>query len=162
MRARFSHINSNLFCIFVSHFLTNNLFFIVQECTKCRVDYYHEGSICLDECSPGHFLTDDTCLSCPDNCSECWEREECTECVSGKFLHGSQCIDECLKGYTGTQGICIPCHTGCDICDAETQKGIGQPNELLSVYQVWHHCTLINSTIYYSRYVITNNMISRS
>ena len=86
------------------------------------MDYFHEGHECVDECSQGHFLSDNSCLQCPTNCSECWEIDECTECVPGKFLHGSSCVDECTKGYTGTQGICIPCITGCDTCDSESQK----------------------------------------
>ncbi|KAL4494809.1 hypothetical protein ABPG73_004249 [Tetrahymena malaccensis] len=118
------------------------------KCTKCQsssqaIDFEQQN--CVDSCSAGQYLTNDSsyplqkvCKNCNiDNCAQCTDSITCSKCSDGYYYDGNQCSQcnsicgtcsispsnclTCTNGYyMSTNQICIPCPTGCSSCTSNT------------------------------------------
>lgn len=100
-------------------------------CTGCYTPgFYLFGSTCVTDCSNSSefrsFATNNTCVSCSNNCRTCISLTECLSCVSGFYLYeDSTCNPGCPPNiglYVATingQLMCLKCFSpSCLTCSS--------------------------------------------
>nr|DBA28043.1 TPA: hypothetical protein GDO54_008459 [Pyxicephalus adspersus] len=119
-------------------------------CTSCGTDkngrmrYLHNGE-CREACPLGYFISENTCVQCPENCEFCKSKtkcdkcqkkffpvdgvcqelecaedntERCTSCLNGYYLYENSCYKVCPdKTYSRDLLLsCFPCAPSCVSC----------------------------------------------
>lgn len=61
-----------------------------NNCDICSPGTYQQGSICVQNCSPGYFSSivnsQAICQLCPSTCSSCTDSNTCQECQTGFYF----------------------------------------------------------------------------
>ena len=84
-------------------------------CALCDEQRSYAKNISTDECvicSGDHFILNDTCYSCSENCHSCLSASECQNCDVGFYIDENKACSEC-------QEHCLHCenYTHCTECN---------------------------------------------
>ncbi|XP_021397203.2 proprotein convertase subtilisin/kexin type 5 isoform X2 [Lonchura striata] len=95
-----------------------------NKCTTCGTDrrgverFLYHGQ-CRDNCPPGHYHLEHSCVPCPGHCEVCLNSSHCKRCFRGYYLTQNMCQKHsCREGEVGDPDSedCIPCSDGCQNC----------------------------------------------
>ncbi|KAL4496317.1 hypothetical protein ABPG73_007767, partial [Tetrahymena malaccensis] len=98
------------------------------QCSDCLSGYSLVSGQCVLQCTQGLFLkidpnsTQQSCVSCIQNCDKCSDANSCDTCKSGfvymKINNANQCVALCTQPaqYIDSQGVCQNCIQNCDKC----------------------------------------------
>ncbi|XP_074062783.1 proprotein convertase subtilisin/kexin type 5 isoform X2 [Macrotis lagotis] len=100
-----------------------------SNCTACGTDklgkerFLYMGE-CWESCPAGYHHSDNTCLSCPENCEFCSSSSYCTQCLQGYYIlpTNNTCQKlECKEGEVKDPDYedCMPCEEGCLGCSLD-------------------------------------------
>ncbi|XP_064032778.1 proprotein convertase subtilisin/kexin type 5 isoform X1 [Pogoniulus pusillus] len=101
-----------------------------NKCTTCGTDrrgierFLYHGE-CRESCPPGHYHSDNTCVSCPGHCEMCVNSSHCKRCFRGYQLIQNICQKHnCKEGEVEDPDSedCIPCLDGCQSCKLDDPR----------------------------------------
>ena len=116
-------------------------------CTACISGLVLFNSTCIESsaCTGPYYLTNKTCLPCPQNCLVCSDIDACTTCAPGFLSLNNSCMD-CSLGQCSCGTACLNCTQGiCSNCQNSTFLKDG-----VCVQQCDASDFVINSTCYCS------------
>ena len=96
--------------------------FLGSSCAKCTFPESSHCATCADDvlsectsCLIGYHLMDDSCVACPESCSNCENENYCLTCSHGYFM---------LTDRREPTGICEACSADhfCKTCDKSPSK----------------------------------------
>lgn len=129
-----------------------------EECNQCT------SATKCSACKNEHFLKNNTCIPCDQNCVNCFDKAEyCISCPAGKYLQTdsssnsttSTCVSNCSIGFFQQGEICSACSSdnscmSCTgpICDTCALGGYIKNDQ--------QRCTLCNNDNGYFKNILTN------
>ncbi|CAD8189469.1 unnamed protein product [Paramecium pentaurelia] len=86
-----STINPTYYCLDCSGSIINLL-----NCYKCEVqsDTSITNQYICKLCKDGYYLEEQSCLKCPNTCTQCTSLTTCTKCQTSLILNNGQCTDD--------------------------------------------------------------------
>ena len=90
-----------------------------NHCLSCPEGKLVHQSHCLSVCPSGSFASNDSCLPCPANCTQCSSGTSCTVCAEGYIVTSDHtCVEKCPEGFIAhpTTKTCLPCPAHCLEC----------------------------------------------